>query len=80
MSAGVPKHVTVNLSQLAAFKESEEVSIESLQEKRILNVSGKAAKLPLKVNCTKVLVTLAEYCYGSDKLNLKSVQQACKTS
>lgn len=50
MSAGIPKHVTVNLSQLSAFKESEEVSLESLQEKRILNVSGKAAKLPLKVS------------------------------
>ena len=49
MSAGIPKYVTVNLTQLAAFKEGEEVSLESLKDKHIVNVSGKEAKLPLKV-------------------------------
>lgn len=49
MSAGVPKHVVVNLRQLAAFKESEEISLDLLKQKNILNVSGKEAKLPLKV-------------------------------
>lgn len=78
MSAGVPKHVTVNLSQLAAFKESDEVSLESLQEKRILNVSGKAAKLPLKVICKKALISWLRSCRGRTKPNLQSVQQAYK--
>ena len=49
MSAGIPKHVVVNLHQLAAFKESEEVSLDSLKERHILNISGKDARLPLKV-------------------------------
>jgi large subunit ribosomal protein L15 len=48
-SGAIPKYVTVNLSQLSAFKGSEEVSIESLKAKNILNISGKQAKLPLKV-------------------------------
>ena len=50
MSAGIPKHVVVNLRQLAAFKESEEINLEFLKLKNILNVSGKDAKLPLKVD------------------------------
>ena len=50
MSAGIPKFVTVNLKQLAVFKDQEEVSLETLKQKKILNVSGKAAKLPLKVH------------------------------
>ena len=56
MSAGVPKHVVVNLHQLAAFKESEEVSLDILKEKRILNVSGKEARLPLKVRTSNCFV------------------------
>ena len=53
MSAGVPKHVVVNLRQLAAFKESEEVSLDTLKQKNVLNVSGKEARLPLKVGIIK---------------------------
>lgn len=49
MSAGVPKYVTVNLTDLAAFKEGEEVSLQTLKDKHIVNVSGKEAKLPLKI-------------------------------
>ncbi|KAK9828441.1 hypothetical protein WJX81_008692 [Elliptochloris bilobata] len=50
MSAGVPKYVTINLGQLTErFSEGEEVSLDSLKAKRVLNVSGKEAKLPLKV-------------------------------
>lgn len=50
MSAGVPKYVTINLGQLAErFSEGEEVSLATLKEKRVLNLSGKEAKLPLKV-------------------------------
>ena len=49
MSAGVPKYVTINLGQLAErFSEGEEVSLATLKEKRVLNLSGKEAKLPLK--------------------------------
>ena len=50
MSAGVPKYVTINLGQLAErFSEGEEVSLATLKAKRVLNLSGKEAKLPLKV-------------------------------
>ena len=50
MSAGVPKYITVNLSTLSEkFTDGEEVSLETLTQKRMLNLSGKEAKLPLKV-------------------------------
>ena len=50
MSAGVQDYVTINLSTLAsAFGADEVVTIGALQEKRILNLSGREAKLPLKV-------------------------------
>jgi large subunit ribosomal protein L15 len=49
MSAGLPDYVTINLSDLKNFVEGEEVSLESLQERRILNLSGRSTKLPLKV-------------------------------
>lgn len=50
MSAGLPKYNIINLNDLAKkFAEGEEVSIETLQHKRMLNLSGKEAKLPLKV-------------------------------
>jgi len=49
MSAGVPKYVTINLRQLTErFAEGETVSLETLKAKRVLNVSGKEARLPLK--------------------------------
>lgn len=50
MSAGLPKYITVNLSTLSKkFSDGEEVSLESLTQKRMLNLSGREAKLPLKV-------------------------------
>ena len=50
MSAGVQDFVTINLSTLASsFGADEVVTIGALQEKRILNLSGREAKLPLKV-------------------------------
>ena len=56
MSAGVPKYVTINLGQLAErFSGGEEVSLATLQAKRVLNLSGKEAKLPLKVGCSGLL-------------------------
>lgn len=54
MSAGVPKYITVNLSTLSEkFTNGEEVSLETLTQKRMLNLSGKEAKLPLKVLSTQ---------------------------
>ena len=49
MGAGVPDYVTVNLRDLKSFSEGEEVSLQSLQEKGLLNLSGRDARLPLKV-------------------------------
>ncbi len=50
MSAGLQDYVTINLSTLAsAFGADEVVTIGALQQKRILNLSGREAKLPLKV-------------------------------
>ena len=51
MSAGVPKFVTVNLQQLnSKYQDGETVDLATLQEKRLLNLSGREAKLPLKVS------------------------------
>lgn len=43
--------VTINLEDLdsSKFSEGEEVSLQTLQEKRVLNISGTDKKLPLKV-------------------------------
>lgn len=49
MGAGLPDFVTVNLEQLNGFAEGEEVTLETLQEKRVLNLSGRSTRLPLKV-------------------------------
>lgn len=49
MGAGLPDFVTVNIRDLKVFSEGEEVTLESLQEKRILNLSGRESRLPLKV-------------------------------
>lgn len=35
--------------QLSKFAEGEEVSLESLEENRIVNLSGRESRLPLKV-------------------------------
>ena len=49
MGAGLPDFVVVNLSQLSRFAEGEEVTLETLEEKRVLNISGRESRLPLKV-------------------------------
>lgn len=49
MGAGLPKYVTVNLSDLVLYGPGEEVSIESLAERGIINPSGRDRLLPLKV-------------------------------
>ncbi|KAG9160232.1 hypothetical protein Leryth_026508, partial [Lithospermum erythrorhizon] len=51
MKAGLPKYVPVNLKDIeaAGFKEGEEVSLESLKKKGIINPSGRERRLPLKV-------------------------------
>ena len=50
MSAGVQDFVTINLDTLAeAFDANDSVTIAALQAKRILNLSGREARLPLKV-------------------------------
>jgi len=50
MSAGLPKYVTVNLSDLdKAFEEGATVDLQSVQAKKLLNISGRDTKLPLKV-------------------------------
>jgi len=48
--AGRKGYVTVNLADLPAkFSEGEEVTLQSLQDRRVLNVSGTERRLPLKV-------------------------------
>lgn len=50
--AGLPDFVVVNLAQLdAKFGEGEEVSLETLESKGVLNLSGRESRLPLKVRC-----------------------------
>jgi large subunit ribosomal protein L15 len=50
MPAGVADFNVINLGDLELkFAEGEEVSLETLKEKRIFNLSGREAKLPLKV-------------------------------
>lgn len=51
MSAGLPKYIVVNLKTLSdKFSEGEEVSLDTMSQKRMLNLSGREAKLPLKVS------------------------------
>jgi large subunit ribosomal protein L15 len=49
MGAGRPKYVTVNLDDLNKFSDGEEVSLESLEQKRVFTITGRENKLPLKV-------------------------------
>ena len=50
MSAGLPKFVVVNLDDLEkAFDANAEVDIAAIEEKGLLNISGRDAKLGLKV-------------------------------
>ena len=52
MRAGLPNYVPVNLKDIeeAGFQEGEEVSLESLKKKGLINPSGRERKLPLKVH------------------------------
>lgn len=56
MHAGLPKYVPVNLKDIeeAGFQEGEEVSLETLKEKGLINPSGRERKLPLKVLLSRV--------------------------
>lgn len=49
MGAGLPDFVTVNIRDLNAFTEGEEVTLDALKEKKILNLSGRDSRLPLKI-------------------------------
>lgn len=50
MSAGLTKYVVVNLSDLdKAFSDGEKVTLDALQQKNILNISGRDTRLQLKV-------------------------------
>lgn len=57
MRAGLPKYVPINLRdiEVAGFKEGEEVSLESLKAKGIINPSGRERRLPLKVRVFSML-------------------------
>ncbi|CAM8879675.1 unnamed protein product [Rhodiola kirilowii] len=50
MKAGLPKYVPVNLKDIeaAGFEEGEEVSLETLKERGLINPSGRERRLPLK--------------------------------
>lgn len=51
MHAGLPKYVPVNLRDIeaAGFQAGEEVSLETLKKKGMINPSGRERRLPLKV-------------------------------
>ncbi|XP_030546639.1 50S ribosomal protein L15, chloroplastic isoform X2 [Rhodamnia argentea] len=51
MHAGLPKYVPVNLKHIkaAGFQEGDEVSLETLKSKGLINPSGRERKLPLKI-------------------------------
>jgi large subunit ribosomal protein L15 len=50
MGHGLPDYVTINVRDLNKFAgESGEVSLELLKEKKVLNLSGRQDKLPLKI-------------------------------
>lgn len=50
MSAGLPKYNVVNLSDLdKSFEAGATVTLEALSDKHLLNISGREARLPLKV-------------------------------
>uniref|UniRef100_A0A0C9RS47 TSA: Wollemia nobilis Ref_Wollemi_Transcript_15620_1046 transcribed RNA sequence n=1 Tax=Wollemia nobilis TaxID=56998 RepID=A0A0C9RS47_9CONI len=78
MGAGLPKYVPVNLSDIeaAGFEEGEEVSLESLKSKRMINPSGRERKLPLKIlgdgEISKKLTIKARAFSASAKVKLES--------
>ncbi|KAJ4959898.1 hypothetical protein NE237_019808 [Protea cynaroides] len=56
MHAGLLKFVPVNLKiiKAAGFQEGDEVSLESLKKKGIINPSGRERRLPLKFSAMKL--------------------------
>ena len=63
--------MVVNLAQLdAKFAEGEEVSLESLESKGVLNLSGREARLPLKVRAAWV-------CWGGTALGVADGCRQC---
>ena len=73
MSAGIPRFVTVNLQELnTKFQDGEQVDLDTLQQKGLLNLSGREASLPLKVcftthSCTCFLLLHAFAAEGRDR-------------
>lgn len=49
MGAGLPDFVVFNVGQSQLLPEGQEVSLETLKQARLLNPSGREARLPLKV-------------------------------
>lgn len=51
MHAGLPKYIPVNLKDIetAGFRDGDEVSLETLTKRGLINPSGRDRKLPLKV-------------------------------
>ncbi|CAE6067054.1 unnamed protein product [Arabidopsis arenosa] len=51
MRSGLPKYLPVNLKDIetAGFQEGDEVSLETLKQKGLINPSGRERKLPLKI-------------------------------
>ena len=63
MSAGIPRFVTVNLQQLnQKFQDGDQVDLDTLQQKGLLNLSGREASLPLKV-CFRPFLRLLCTCF-----------------
>ncbi|CAL0300294.1 unnamed protein product [Lupinus luteus] len=78
MRAGLPKYVHVNLRDIEPrFQDGEEVSLETLKEKRIINPSGRDRKLPLKIlghgELTKKLTIKARAYSASAKEKLETL-------
>jgi len=51
MRSGLPKYLPVNIKDIetAGFQEGDEVSLETLKQKGLINPSGRERKLPLKI-------------------------------
>jgi large subunit ribosomal protein L15 len=69
MGAGLPKYVSVNLADISAagFQEGEEVSLEALKARRIINPSGRDrnGELEVKVRIKAGAISVA----AKEKLN-----------
>eukprot|EP00252_Welwitschia_mirabilis_P015843 TRINITY_DN35226_c0_g1_i1.p1 TRINITY_DN35226_c0_g1~~TRINITY_DN35226_c0_g1_i1.p1 ORF type:complete len:264 (+),score=45.22 TRINITY_DN35226_c0_g1_i1:142-933(+) len=51
MGAGLPKYIPINLHDIeaAGFEDGDEVSLETLKSRRLINPSGRERRLPLKI-------------------------------